>query len=212
MYQRYFNHLKRHTWNAYFDHDYSGLHDSSKGYALDYSKSGEDRFQSISPKLIDKASMWVTLSFVKDESDASVKVNRLGFVSIKAGDHGMKLTARIWSADGKLEESETEHREISHYLDSIFIGYRLKESNHTGICFYRFSRQSYGDVIQGVYMDSRNERRNTIIGMRTDQYSSVEEIILEESDVGELISKLEADFKDLYNFDSLVTGPNTLSR
>lgn len=116
-------------------------------------------------------------------------VNRMGIVQVLRSDLGMSANARIWSAGGDLKETETEHREISHYLDSIFIGYRLDGSRDTGICFHKFTRQKYGELPQGVYMDRRSERRNTIIGVRDESFSNIEGRPLTEKEVKETIMK-----------------------
>ncbi|GLP88291.1 hypothetical protein [Tritonibacter mobilis] len=204
-FEDYFEALIKRTWNR------SVFDESDKGFLIDYTDNAETRLQNASSRLVDKVGLWITVSYRKDDQSDNQIANRLGLVEIGYNERGISVQAKIYNQNGLIEETETEHREIAHYLDSVFIGYRLRDSDFSGICQYKFKRYQSEELMTGVYVDRRESIRNTLIGSRYNAHSAISGINLTAEEVRVLLEEQDAAYRKLENFQTLVTGPTVVS-
>lgn len=203
MFGEHFETLKSKTWSS------DKKDAKNAGILIDYSKGWPERISTSKDSPIDKEGAWVTLSYSKKpNNDETPKMNRMGIIRFKNNKRSIDLTAEIFSTSGEPEESGTQHSEIAHYLNNIFVGYDLEEGG-TGICHYQFIRRSNLDYIVGVYTDRRDERRNTIVGIRASkEVEGKHGHEFTPAQIKKLIADTEASLKENQNtFDSLVKGP-----
>jgi hypothetical protein len=202
MYQSYFDSLKKHSWNFYFNHDLD------RGYVVDYSSNRENRVANIDTRLTDKVGKWITVGYEKKKGKkGGYTPNSLGVIDISLEKSGFRISSQIWGSDGVLEERDTKHREIAHFLNNLFVGYSLEAGRGSGICYYKFLSKHGTDLIIGIYMDRRDERRNSIIGVR---HSGDGVIIDNDPSPTEIIHKIgeyDTIFREMHDFHALVLGP-----
>lgn len=202
MYQSYFNSLKRHSWNFHFNHDLD------HGYVVDYSIPGTSRISNIDKRLADKVGKWITVSYTKKKgAKDGYAPNRLGLIEIGLEKSGFRVSSSIWNSSGVLEEGYTKHREIAHFLNNLFVGYALEARKGSGICYYKFLPRPETDLILGIYMDGRDEKRNSIIGVRLQEQCFNLENGAPRDKIIETMKKYDAKFREMSDFHTLVLGP-----